>query len=119
MKRVAVITSILAAAAIATLAWGGHELPVYPSFYPHEIEIRTRTASQAAGELRDARIQAYLGEDLRFRCIEVSPGGDDKLAHLVPDLIGQQALLAERLLRLPDQRLIDLVRDLQHELMGH
>jgi hypothetical protein len=64
MKRVAAITSILGAAAIATLAWGGHELPVYPSFYPHEIEVRTLAPDQAAQALRDGRIQAYVGEGL-------------------------------------------------------
>jgi hypothetical protein len=64
MKRVAAITSILAAAAIATLAWGGHELPIYPSFYPHEIEIRTLAPDAAAQALRDGRIQAYVGEGL-------------------------------------------------------
>jgi hypothetical protein len=66
MKRVAAITSILGTAAIATLAWGGHELPIYPSFYPHEIEIKTLAPDQAAQALRDGRIQAYVGEGLRL-----------------------------------------------------
>jgi hypothetical protein len=52
----------LCAAAAATVAWGGHELPVYPSFYPHEIEIKSLAPEQAAGELRDGKIQAYVGE---------------------------------------------------------
>src|SRR5262245_66356238 len=59
MKRVA--ACILGAAAIATVAWGGHEAPVYPSFYPHEIEIRTLAPDQAARALREGRIQAYVG----------------------------------------------------------
>ena len=44
------------------MAWGGHEFPVYPSFYPHEIEIKSLVPEQAAGELRDGKIQAYVGE---------------------------------------------------------
>ena len=52
----------LCAAAAVTVAWGGHELPVYPSFYPHEIEIKSLAPEQAAGELRDGKIQAYVGE---------------------------------------------------------
>jgi hypothetical protein len=59
MKRVA--ACILGAAAIASVAWGGHEAPVYPSFYPHEIEIRTLAPDQAAQALREGRIQAYVG----------------------------------------------------------
>jgi hypothetical protein len=48
----------LCAAAAVTVAWGGHELPVYPSFYPHEIEIKSLAPEQAASELRDGKIQA-------------------------------------------------------------
>ena len=59
MKRFGAITFILAA--IVTVAWGGHELPIYPSFYPHEIEIRTIAPNDAAQALRDAKIQAYIG----------------------------------------------------------
>jgi hypothetical protein len=59
MKRFGAITFILAA--IVTVAWGGHELPIYPSFYPHEIEIRTVAPNDAAQALRDAKIQAYIG----------------------------------------------------------
>jgi hypothetical protein len=59
MKRV--VAFILGAAAVATVAWGGHEAPIYPSFYPHEIEIRTLAPDQAASALREGRIQAYVG----------------------------------------------------------
>jgi hypothetical protein len=62
MKRV--VPSLLAATAIGTLAWGGHELPVYPSFYPHEIEIKTLAPAEAEQALRDGRIQAYVGGGL-------------------------------------------------------
>src|SRR5215471_10625767 len=65
MKRLAA-TILVLGAALVTIARGGHELPIYPSFYPHEIEIRTLAPDQAAGELRDAKVQAYLGADLDF-----------------------------------------------------
>jgi hypothetical protein len=42
-------------------------VPIYPSFYPHEIEIRTLAPDQAAQALRDGRVQAYIGEGLSFR----------------------------------------------------
>jgi hypothetical protein len=56
----------LTALALVPLARSGHELPVYPSYYPHEIEIRTTLPEQAADELRDGRLHAYVGEGLRF-----------------------------------------------------
>ena len=61
-----VIIFILGAAAIITAAWGGHEVPIYPSFYPHEIEIRTLGPKQAAQALREGRLQAYVGEGLNL-----------------------------------------------------
>jgi hypothetical protein len=48
------------------VARGGHELPVYPSYYPHEIAIETMPPEHAADLLRDAKIQAYLGAEPRF-----------------------------------------------------
>jgi hypothetical protein len=55
-----------ALAAAASVARGGHELPVYPSYYPHEIAISTVPPERAAGLLREAKIQAYLGGGLQF-----------------------------------------------------
>ena len=48
-----------------TVARSGHELPVYPSYYPHEIEIAT-VAPDRAGLLRDGKIHAYVGGAPRF-----------------------------------------------------
>src|SRR5438128_2312594 len=45
---------------------GGHELPVYPSYYPHEIAIETMPPERAADLLRDAKLHAYLGAEPRF-----------------------------------------------------
>ena len=66
MKALRVLAVLLTAAIIATVAKGGHELPVYPSYYPHEIEIKTAAPEQAAGLLLQGGIQAYLGGAPRF-----------------------------------------------------
>jgi hypothetical protein len=49
-----------------TIAQGGHELPIYPSFYPHEIEIRTIAPENAAEKLQQGKLQAYIGPGLSF-----------------------------------------------------
>jgi len=66
MKRLGVIVIVLGAIAIAGVARSGHELPIYPSFYPHEIDIRALAPDQAADQLRQGKIQAYVGRDLSF-----------------------------------------------------
>jgi hypothetical protein len=48
------------------VARGGHELPVYPSYYPHEIAIETMPPERAADLLRDATLHAYLGAEPPF-----------------------------------------------------
>jgi len=65
MSGRAALSGLSIAVALAA-AWAGHELPVYPSFYPHEIEIRTLAPQQAAAALRQARVHAYLGTGLGF-----------------------------------------------------
>jgi hypothetical protein len=52
---------LLAALLLASLARSGHELPVYPSYYPHEIEIATVAPEQAAGLLRAGKLHGYVG----------------------------------------------------------
>lgn len=61
MKRFCTFVVLLIAAALVTVAWGGHEIPIYPSFYPHEIEIRPLARERAAGALLKGDIHAYLG----------------------------------------------------------
>jgi hypothetical protein len=51
---------------VATAARGGHELPVYPSYYPHEIAIETMPPERAASLLLENKIQAYLDAAPRF-----------------------------------------------------
>src|SRR5438034_8832506 len=66
MKALNAFAVLLIATVIVTLARGGHELPVYPSYYPHEIEIRSLAPRQAADSLVAARIQAYVGREPDF-----------------------------------------------------
>jgi hypothetical protein len=46
------------------LARSGHEQPVYPSYYPQEIEIATVAPQAAADLLRTGKLHAYLGATL-------------------------------------------------------
>src|SRR5262249_59719038 len=65
MKRLAATILVLGAALVA-VAPGRHQLPIYPSFYPHEIEIKSLAPEEAAQPLRDGKIQAYVGSGLTF-----------------------------------------------------
>src|SRR5436853_7871472 len=60
VKRICVLACV-AAALLAGAAEAGHELAVYPSYYPHEIAIRVMPSERAAAALRDSKIQAYVG----------------------------------------------------------
>src|SRR5262249_27875935 len=66
MKRLAAIVFILGAAAVVTIARGGHELRPYPSFYPPEIESKSLAPEAARQPLRDGKIRAYVGSGLSF-----------------------------------------------------
>ena len=55
------IIVVVAASAAGGVARSGHELPVYPSYYPHEIEIATVTPGRAAVLLREGKLHAYVG----------------------------------------------------------
>jgi hypothetical protein len=66
MKPLRLLAALAATLAIATVARGGHELPMYPSYYPHEIAIETIPPERAAPLLLENKIQAYLGPQPRF-----------------------------------------------------
>jgi hypothetical protein len=51
---------------VAPAARSGHELPVYPSYYPHEIEIAAVAPQQAAELLVKGKLHAYVGGELSF-----------------------------------------------------
>jgi hypothetical protein len=61
-----VVLGCATAAVVTVAAWGGHELPVYPSYYPHEIEIKALAPAQAPEALRAGAVQAYVGAPLHF-----------------------------------------------------
>jgi len=66
MKRRAAFLAVTAAMAAATAAWSGHELPIYPSYYPQEIRVDTVAEGQAADLLLASKIHAYVGGAPRF-----------------------------------------------------
>src|SRR5260370_17071774 len=63
--RAGALAILVGALAVAPMARGGHELPIYPSFYPHEIRLETIDQARAARLLTDGGIHAYVGA-LRF-----------------------------------------------------
>jgi hypothetical protein len=66
MKALASVAVLLVGAGMIDVARGGHEFPVYPSYYPHEIRIETMAPDRAAGLLLAGKIQAYLGPGPHF-----------------------------------------------------
>ena len=66
MSVLRVLAVLLTVAIVATVAKGGHELPVYPSYYPHEIEIKSAAPDEAASLLLAGKMQAYVGGTPRF-----------------------------------------------------
>src|SRR5205807_456629 len=66
MRLKSALGFFVGATAIVTSARGGHEVPIYPSFYPHEIEIRTLDPARAGDALGRGDIQAYVGNALSF-----------------------------------------------------
>jgi hypothetical protein len=47
-------------------AEAGHELPYYPSFYPHEIRVEVVPPEAAATRLQQGTLQAYIGATPHF-----------------------------------------------------
>jgi len=62
-KALLVVVALLATFGLAR---GGHEVPIYPSYYPHEISIETMPPARAAELLEDAKLHAYLGREQLF-----------------------------------------------------
>jgi len=60
LRRIAAI-AFAAAAFAGTIAWAGHELPIYPSYYPHEIDIQAVPPERALEAIERGQIQAYIG----------------------------------------------------------
>jgi hypothetical protein len=60
------LLAVVALVATIGLARGGHEVPVYPSYYPHEIRLETMPPERAGALLADAKLHAYLGPEPHF-----------------------------------------------------
>ncbi len=66
MKAPAAFAALIVAAVVVTAARSGHELPIYPSYYPQDIAITALAPRQAGDLLAQGRIQAYVGGEPRF-----------------------------------------------------
>ena len=66
MNRVVQVVCLAAIGLLLTPAEAGHELPVYPSYYPQEIRVEVVDPASAAKLLPDARIHAYIGAEAAF-----------------------------------------------------
>jgi hypothetical protein len=93
MKRVGVFAAVFCVSAALTVAWGGHELPIYPSFYPDEIDIRRLAPDQAPAELLNARIHAFVGDDVRFSPLPAVIGTVESLGSFVMVRVNPQSPL--------------------------
>jgi hypothetical protein len=63
-RRALILTT--AVLLVAPVARSGHELPVYPSYYPHEIEIAAMAPERAAELMRAGKLHAYVGSAPAF-----------------------------------------------------
>lgn len=61
MNKLGPLLFFVVSLALAPAARGGHEPPIYPSYYPQEIRIEPLDATAAAAALLENRIQAYVG----------------------------------------------------------
>jgi hypothetical protein len=61
MNKRIVDPAIVAVAVAGSVAWAGHELPIYPSYYPHEIDIQAVAPEQALDLIQRGQILAYVG----------------------------------------------------------
>jgi hypothetical protein len=98
-----------AAFVLVTVAQGGHEQPVYPSYYPHEIELASVTPERAAELLPGGKIQAYVGAAPRFA--EPPPPTIDSVASLGAFVVlrfNSSSLLAKDACAVTDQFLGEL-----------
>jgi hypothetical protein len=66
MSRGRALALVLAVAVLAAPAEGGHELPIYPSFYPSEIVVDTTDPGAAARRLGAGEMHAYVGAEPDF-----------------------------------------------------
>lgn len=63
MRRLTPALCLTTFSLLLTPAEAGHELPIYPSYYPQEIRVEVVEPAEAGARLADARIHAYLGAE--------------------------------------------------------
>jgi hypothetical protein len=71
VRRALILTA--AALLLVPVARSGHELPIYPSYYPHEIEIAALEPKHAGELLSAGKLHAYIGAAPSFAA--ASPEG--------------------------------------------
>jgi len=78
------------------VARGGHELPVYPSYYPHEIAINSAAPQQSIELLRAGKMHAYVGRGVHFPGTPpVTIGSVESLGSFVVIRLNPNAALAK------------------------
>jgi hypothetical protein len=83
MSRRIAAAALVAASLAGVMAWAGHELPIYPSYYPHEIDIRTVPPEQALDLIERSKIQAYVGAVPSPAALPASVGTVESLGSFV------------------------------------
>jgi hypothetical protein len=63
MKKLGSLLFLVAALVVFTVTYSGHEVPIYPSYYPQEIRIESVDPQAAGRLLREAKIHAYVGDE--------------------------------------------------------
>lgn len=66
MNKTAVVVIVVTALAASWPAGAGHEAPLYPSYYPQEIDIRAVAPAAAGRQLEESKIHAYVGAEPAF-----------------------------------------------------
>jgi hypothetical protein len=85
-----------AALAAMPVARSGHEQSVYPSYYPHEIEIATIAPEQAGDLMRAGKLHAYVGSAPLFAsAVPEGIGSVESLGSFVLVRLNRQSPLAK------------------------
>jgi hypothetical protein len=66
MRRFGAFLASIALLAVLAVAYSGHEIPVYPSYYPQEIRIEALEAPAAGRLLAEGKLHAYVGRPASF-----------------------------------------------------
>ncbi len=66
MKKFFVPFGLVVVLAVFGTSYSGHEVPIYPSYYPQEIRIESVDPAAAGRLLEQAQIHAYVGDETTF-----------------------------------------------------